>query len=111
MGKATLVSTSSSIFTMISSDEFLRVEMQVFKIHPPEDVHFPDGLKFSIVGFLLSDPKSVVLVDCHPPKGSHYHVGDLEQPFEWKGVEHATNLFWKLIEENFGLVNLPGDGK
>jgi hypothetical protein len=55
-----------------------------------------------MIAFRDDDPERRILLDCHPPKGPHYHVGTEEVQFEWQGLQNADDLFWKLVEAEFG---------
>lgn len=102
--KATKIVSRKVTYTVKSSGESLRVIVEVWKIFPPEGDHFPDGLKFSIVAFLESAPGEAVIIDCHPPKGPHFHFGGKEVSFPWEGLDKAETLFWELVEKKFGPV-------
>jgi hypothetical protein len=46
-----------------------------------------------MIAFRDDDPEKRVLLDCHPPKGPHYHVGATENSFKWQGLKSADDLF------------------
>ncbi len=102
--KAIKIFSEKLIFKTSQNGEVFRVSVirEIFKI-PDEQAHaFPDGHKVSMIAFRDDDPEKRVLLDCHPPKGPHYHIGDIESSFEWGGLKSADDLFWKLVEAEFG---------
>jgi hypothetical protein len=78
------------------------VKIQVWKIPPPNDQSYPEGKRYSLVGYQSKNPKDKVLLDCHPPKGPHFHTdsGDLLLPE--MNYEDAFEMFWRKLEEKFG---------
>ena len=74
---------------------------EIFKIPEAQAHQFPDGFKVSMIAFRDDDPERRVLLDCHPPKGPHYHLGAIEVQFEWTGLKRADDLFWTLVEAEF----------
>ena len=52
----------------------LAVFMDLYKL--PEGHHdsFPEGYKFSWIAFDPENPSKQVLLDCHVPKGPHFHT-------------------------------------
>ncbi len=97
-------SYQSLSFLTQNSNELLRVIIEVWKIHPPEGDNYPDGMRFSIVAFLDSHPDDAIIVDCHPPKGPHFHIDGKEEIFEWKDMNQTEELFWNLVEKKFGSI-------
>lgn len=95
---------------ILSSGEGLVVILDVWKIPPPEDKKFPDGIKFSFLAFKSENPEERVLFDCHPPKGPHVHIGDIETDIEWSGLEAVVETFWKMVEKKFGNIQ-PKNGE
>lgn len=75
---------------------------EIFKIPEAQANQFPDGFRVSMIAFRSDSPERMVLLDCHPPKGPHYHLGDKEVSFEWQGLDAADELFWNLVEKEFG---------
>jgi hypothetical protein len=78
------------------------VEIEVFKIPPPNDRDYPEGLKVSMIAFRQDNPETKLLLNCHPPKGPHIHINELEEPFLWTGLEAAFDIFWNRVESIFG---------
>jgi hypothetical protein len=102
--KAKKIASRTATFLIKASKEQLRVHIEVWEIPYPESKKFPDGLKFSIVAFIENNTSDAVVVDCHPPKGPHFHFEGKETQFEWKGLEEAEELFWDLVEKKFGKI-------
>lgn len=78
--------------------------MEVWKILAPESRKYPDRIRFSIVAFKESLPSDAIVMDCHPPKGPHYHLDGNEIAFEWDGLDKAEEKFWQIVEEKFGKI-------
>lgn len=57
-----------------------------------------------MVAYKSASPEQIVIVDCHPPKGPHFHVGSREELFVWKSLDETYELFWNLIETEFGPI-------
>lgn len=102
--KATRISYRNAGYLIENSVQELRVIVEVWKIPEPENANYPDSLKVSILAFLESNPDDLVLVDCHPPKGPHFHMDGKEVAFAWSSFEDAEKLFWDLVEGKFGKI-------
>lgn len=102
--KATKIFSQKAVFKATSKGEEFRVSIikEIFQIPEANAHHFPEGFKVSMIAYRNDLPEKRVLLDCHPPKGPHYHVGRVEETFEWKGLDYADELFWKLVETEFG---------
>ena len=87
--KAKKIFSEKDIYKTSLNDEVFRVSVirEIFKIPASKAHEFPDGHKVSMIAFHDDDPDKRVLLDCHPPKGPHYHVGNEEVQFEWQGAE------------------------
>jgi len=101
--KATRIFSEKQVFESIV-DPSLRVfvKVELFKIPEPEAQKYPEGIKFSLLAFRSDDPNQKILIDCHPPKGPHIHVREIEKSFEWIDLDKTYALFWELIEKEFG---------
>ena len=102
--RAIKIFSQKAIFkTSLNGEEFrVSVIKEIFKIPEARAHEFPDGHKVSMIAFRDDDPGKRVLLDCHPPKGPHYHIGSAEVQFEWQGLKSADDLFWTLVEAEFG---------
>lgn len=102
--KAIKIFSEKDIYKTSLNGEAFRVSVikEIFKIPEARADGFPDGFKVSMIAFRNDEPDKRVLLDCHPPKGPHYHVGTAEVAFVWQGLQHADNLFWELVENEFG---------
>ena len=102
--KAIKIFSQKVIFKTSLNGEVFRVSVikEIFKIPEAQAHEFPDGFKVSMIAFRDDNPEKRVLLDCHPPKGPHYHVGAVEAQFEWAGLKSADDLFWNLVEAEFG---------
>lgn len=102
--KAIKIFSQKAIFkTHFNGEEFrVSVIKEIFKIPKAQGHDFPDGFKVSMIAFRSDMPERRILLDCHPPKGPHYHVGTEEVQFEWQGLQSADDLFWKLVKTEFG---------
>jgi hypothetical protein len=110
--KATRVFSQKTVLKATSSEgAYLKVavRIEVFKIPEAKAKEFPDGYKVSMIAFREDSPDRRVLLDCHPPKGPHVHVGESEIKFEWQGLDHAYYYFWSLVEAEFGVLEEVGD--
>ena len=78
--------------------------MDVYRLPKGHPETFPDGYRFSWIAYDSEKETNRVLFDCHHPKGPHFHIDhDPEgQPFEWKSLEAAYDLFFEKIRERFG---------
>ena len=106
--KAELVSHLDFTFSVLNLEDRLRVIVIVWKIPLPEGEKYPQGLKFSLIAFLISNPEDSILVDCHPPKGPHFHMNGLETNIEWVGFDETEKLFWQLVGSKFGIIQDGG---
>lgn len=95
-------------YVTANTGEALRVIIEVWKIPHPEGLKYPDGFRFSIVAFLESNTEDSLVLDCHPPKGPHYHLNGEEKSFKWTGFDEAEALFWKVLEQKFGKIRERG---
>lgn len=102
--KATKIASRTATFLTKTTREQIRVHVEVWKIPYPEGEKFPDGLKFSIVAFCENNTSDSVIIDCHPPKGPHFHFEGKEVQFKWEGLDEAEKLFWELVEKKFGEI-------
>lgn len=102
--KATRISSEKAVLVSISNGERFKVCVikEIYKIPEAQAHLFPEGFKVSMIAFRDDNPERKILLDCHPPKGPHYHRGDVEVSFQWQGLRHADALFWKLVEDEFG---------
>jgi hypothetical protein len=78
------------------------IKIQVWKIPPPNNEEYPDGKRYSLIGFQAKNPKEKVLLDCHPPKGPHFHTEDGELILPNMKYEEAFEYFWIRLIEKFG---------
>lgn len=100
---------SSRVFT---KEYELQVRRELYKINGEEQKHYPEGYRFGWIAYDSLNPNKRVLYDCHPSKGAHYHLDGEEPgtPFEWQGLEKATQAFWHKVWEHFG-PRVIGDDK
>ena len=63
-----------------------------------------ERFKFSWVAFDSEREGKKVLLDCHDAKAPHIHKDEdpVGQPFRWRGVESAWELFFDAIRSHFG---------
>jgi hypothetical protein len=78
------------------------VIVQVWKIPPPNDQSYPDGKRYSLVAFQSKKAGEKVLLDCHPPKGPHFHTENGDVFLPGLNYEEAFKIFWVKMEERFG---------
>lgn len=104
--KAARILHQKAVYLATQNNEVFRVSIveEIFKIPEAQSSMFPDGFKLSFIAFRNDEPTRKVLLDCHPPKGPHYHIGEAEFSFEWSGLEDAEKLFWQLVENEFGVI-------
>lgn len=102
--KATKIFSQKALFKALQNGEEFRVSVikEIFKIPMAQAHHFPDGFKVSMIAYRNDLPEKRILLDCHPPKGPHYHLENQEVNFQWQGLDHADELFWQLVETEFG---------
>lgn len=81
------------------------VIIQVWKIPPPNDQSYPEGKRYSLVGYQSKWPKDKVLLDCHPPKGPHFHTENGDVLLPAMIYEDAFEIFWRELEKKFGPFN------
>jgi hypothetical protein len=109
--KASLLFERHQLF-ITESGKLVEVHMDLYKI---KEADAPDGsdLKYSWIAFDPDNPIRRVLFDAHPPKGPHFHIDEDSdgEPFEWKSVDAAIQLFHEKVTAHFGeLVAVPDDG-
>jgi len=66
-------------------------EMVVWRV--PASAHRPEGVRYRLALILAGDSTPAVLYDNHPPKGHHRHVGGVEAPYPFRGVEQLITDF------------------
>ena len=98
MGDATLIMRRSASIEY-DNGQIISIRMDLFSISSRTG---PDAFRFSWIAFDLLDPDRRVLFDNHPPKGAHFHKDGKELSFDWKGVDHALELFIDLVTQEFG---------
>jgi hypothetical protein len=76
------------------------VEMEVLRVD--DAYRFPDGVKY---GLICVDRKTgrKVLMDNHYPKGHHQHVGELEAPYNYRGLDQLIDDFKYLVNSELGV--------
>jgi hypothetical protein len=67
-------------------------ELKVWQVPVSRD--YPEGRKFSL--FLVVSGRTVIGIDNHKPKGPHFHLGDQELPYLYRGVEKLLADFWEM---------------
>ncbi|HLB59203.1 MAG TPA: DUF6516 family protein [Bdellovibrionota bacterium] len=70
-------------------------ELKVWRI--PTSTVYPQGRKFSL--FLVMGGAVVIGFDNHKPKGPHFHLGNMEVPYQFKGEEKLLKDFWDLVRK------------
>jgi hypothetical protein len=74
--------------------------MEVFRVDDPD--RFPEGVRY---GLVCVDRKTGmrVLMDDHHPKGHHQHVGEIESPYEYRGLDQLIEDFQYLVSSEVGV--------
>jgi len=63
----------------------------------PSSFEYPTGVKYRI--WLSEDSQTIFGIDNHKPKGHHLHVGDVEMPYVYRGVDKLRKDAAKLIRQ------------
>jgi hypothetical protein len=76
------------------------VEMDVLRVE--DTSRFPEGVKY---GLICIDRKTgrKVLMDNHHPKGHHQHVGEIEYPYDYRGLDQLIDDFRRLVNSELGV--------
>ncbi|MFZ4404900.1 MAG: hypothetical protein ACOYOK_12425 [Pseudobdellovibrionaceae bacterium] len=103
--KAIKILSEKQVFRSTFDKEVLvSVHVEIFRIPDPDSKNYPEGLRVSMVAYKNSAPDQIIIVDCHPPKGPHFHSGLKEESFVWKSLDETYALFWGLVETEFGAI-------
>lgn len=65
------------------------IEMKIWKVS--KTPFMPHGLKYSLV--YIESNRRVIGYDNAERKGDHFHLGDKEEPYEFKGIENLLDDF------------------
>ncbi len=61
----------------------------------PKSAAFPEGIKYRI--WLSEGGRTLVGFDNHRPKGHHLHLGDVELPYLFRGIDELRRDVGELI--------------
>ncbi len=102
--KAVLLHKSKTTMTVASGT--IAIYVDTFQLQGVKDPSSWGAYRFSWIAFDPDEPGARVLVDCHEPKGPHWHIdGDeVGQPFTWTGLKEAEDFFFQKVEERFGKI-------
>lgn len=63
----------------------------------PSSNAYPTGVKYRI--WLSAEGQTIFGIDNHKPKGHHLHVGNVEMPYVYRGVDELRSDAAKLIRQ------------
>lgn len=101
--KAVLLHKSKTTMN-VENGRVITVYIDTFQIQGVRLTGSWQAYRFSWIAFDPEEEGARVLFDCHEPKDPHWHIDDDEegQPFIWKGLKEAEELFFQKVEERFG---------
>ena len=98
---STLLFTEKLTVLSLKLSRRIAIYMDLFHIDGHEQ-KYPEGFKYSWIAFDIENEQNRVLFDCHPPKGPHVHINDLEIAYDWISLEKAEEDFWDYVNQEFG---------
>ena len=76
-------------------DRIAIYEIVIWKV--PTSIAYPNGVKYRV--WLSEDGQTIFGIDNHKPKGHHLHVGKVEMPYVYRGVDELRSDAGKLIRQ------------
>ena len=78
-------------------DDYCLIDIKIIKVK--KDVHYPEGIKYSLVAIDLNTKKRVLGFDNHERKGHHMHKFSREIKYEFKDEWKLLGDFYKEYEK------------
>jgi len=82
------------------------VELAIWKV-PPTGQN-PAGIRYRLAFVRRGEEVPTVLYDCHPPKGHHRHVQQVEEPYSFVDIEQLLADFTADVRRATGDATWPG---
>lgn len=87
---------------LMSSGQWITVEIKLIKLPNINKSEFPQDYKFSWIAFNKDEPSERILFDNHHAKAPHFRINGQEEYFQWKSLDDTLELFYQKILSKFG---------
>jgi Family of unknown function (DUF6516) len=75
-------------------------ETTIWKV--PVSSKYCEGVRYRLAFIRCGEDSPAVLYDNHHPKGHHRHLGQREEPYEFRGVDQLVEDFRRDVERAKG---------